>query len=210
MNKKKLITIGSLALLLMVAAFAAGCGLKQDTAETDATQQVTTGGTQDTISSGQDQATTTETTGTTTDQTETTETTDQTQSSSETTGQVDEDSLINLAEKFAATYGTFSSQSNFRNVTELYSYMSENYRQESAAYVAEKQGQSTGGGYYETTTTVMMSKALENSGNAATVLVDTYRESSSSDQGRDGSYQNALIKFIQEGESWKVDKVEWQ
>jgi len=56
----------------------------------------------------------------------------------------------------------------------------------------------------------MMSKVLEESGNAASVLVDTYRESSSSSTGREGKYENALLKFVQESGSWKVDQIEWQ
>jgi len=200
MSKKAVLTTGIIGFLAVALLVTVGCGLKQE--EPEATQEETTEQTEQVTDT-----TTTDTAGTTTDTTATT--TSQVEGDTSTT-QVGSTDLITLAEKFVADYGTFSSQGNFQNITSLYSYMSENLRQQMATFVAEKQAQGTSGGYYEMTTTVMMSKVLEESGNAASVLVDTYRESSSSSTGREGKYENALLKFVQESGAWKVDQIEWQ
>ncbi len=189
MNKKTIITISIVGMLVAMTAITIGCGLKSNT-ETTTTD--TTATTTDTT------ATTTDTTGTTTTAT-TTDTT--------STGN---DTLISLAEKFTAAYGTFSSQSNFANITDNYSYMSEALRQSMATFVAGKQAQGTSGTVSETTTTVLMSKVLENTGSTATVLVDNFRESSSATSGRVGRYENALVKFVMESSSWKVSEIRWQ
>lgn len=200
MSKKAVLTTGIIGFLAVALLVTAGCGLKQE--EPEATQEETTEQTEQVTDT-----TTTDTAGTTTDTTATT--TSQVEGDTSTT-QVGSTDLITLAEKFVADYGTFSSQGNFQNITSLYSYMSENLRQQMATFVAEKQAQGTSGGYYEMTTTVMMSKVLEEGTGTASVLVDTYRESSSSSTGREGKYENALLKFVQESGAWKVDQIEWQ
>ncbi|GEM_PF-6134944 len=197
MNKKTIVTISIVGVLIVVTTITVGCGLKSrteptttDTTATTATDQTPTD-TSDTTST---------TTGTTTGQTATT---------TETTS-TGNDALISLAEKFVASYGTFSSAGNFKNITDNYSYMSESLRQQMATFVAGKQAQGTSGATYETVTTVLMSKVLENSGSAATVLVDTFRENSSSASGRVGKYENALVKFVLENGNWKVSEIQWQ
>ena len=201
MNKKTIITISIIGALMVVTTIAVGCGLKSNTetatTDTTATTTDTTTATTDTTGTA-----TTGTTGTTTTDTTATTTT-------ETTG-TGNDALITLAEKFAAGYGTFSSAGNFKNITDNYSYMSEALRQSMATFVAGKQAQESSGTTYETVTTVLMSKVLENSGSAATVLVDTYRENSSSNSGRIGKYENALVKFVLENSNWKVSEIKWQ
>jgi hypothetical protein len=190
MNRKFIYTIGILLALVAVLGVVAGCGLKKSEEQTADTNQEQT--------AEQTDATTTE--GTT--DTATTDTTAATDTGDE--------ALITLAEKFAAEYGSYNSQGNYQNITSLYSYMSESLRQQMATFVAEQQAKGAPGGYFETVTTILMSKALENSGSAATVLVDTFRESSSSTAGRSGKYQNALVRFVMESNTWKVDKIEWQ
>lgn len=191
MNRKFIYTIGLLLALVAVLAVVTGCGLKKSEEQTtDATQEQTADQTDTTTTDGTTDTTTADTTATTAD-----------------TG---DEALITLAEKFAAEYGSYNSQGNYQNITSLYSYMSESLRQQMATFVAEQQAKGAPGGYFETVTTILMSKALENTGSTATVLVDAFRESSSSTEGRSGKYQNALVKFVMEGNTWKVDKIEWQ
>ena len=188
MNQRIILTISIAGLLVMITAVGFGCGLKSNT------------GTTQTTDTTQQAASTTDTTGSTTGTS--TDTTTQTGTT--------QDTLTTTAEKFVATFGTFNSEGNFKNITDVYSYMSEKYRQDSASFVTQKQAAGNSGNFYETVTTVLMSHVLENTETTASVLVDTYRESSSSTAGRTSTYENIVVRFVQENGSWKVDKAEWQ
>ena len=120
--------------------------------------------------------------------------------------------LRRVASAFAERYGTFSNTSNFENLLDLKAYMSQSMAAWADKLVADARAKGGGSAEYAGTTTLAVINdlaAFDEAGGTAEVVVKTQRRESVS-TGDKTYYQDLSVKFIKEGEAWKVDSVAWK
>ena len=119
-----------------------------------------------------------------------------------------------LATSFAERFGSYSNQSNFTNLNDLYSLMTVRMKTWADNYKTSQSSQLAGqDGYYGVTTVALISKvnSLNESSGRAQVLVTTQRqEDRGGTQNPKVSYQDILIDLVKTPEGWKVDAATWQ
>lgn len=121
--------------------------------------------------------------------------------------------LRRLGVTFAERFGTFSSQGDFSNITDLYSVMSQSLRAWAQNYLADLQKQLSGDKYQGTTTRVISSRfiSFDAAGGRAELLLTTQRQKSDNSPANSQIvYQDLTLGFIKDGELWKVDSAFWE
>lgn len=117
----------------------------------------------------------------------------------------EEEQLISLAESYTQIYGTFT-EGNYSNLESLSDFMSTEYREETNAWLETKIGQPSSP-TYGIMTEVIISKIINFEFGYAEVLVVAERmKTNVRTLAEESYYQNCLIKFIKEDNTWKVDK----
>ncbi len=117
----------------------------------------------------------------------------------------EEEQLVSLAESYAQIYGTFT-EGNYSNLESLSDFMSTEYREETDAWLETKVGQSSSP-TYGIMTEIVISKIINFELGYAEVLVVTERTKTNiRTLAEESYYQNCLIQFIKEDNTWKVDK----
>ncbi len=117
-----------------------------------------------------------------------------------------------FARSFVERFGSYSNQSNFENMEDLYAFMTERMKVATAAFVKTQRQMSQGGSAYRGTTThvLSVSERSQNS-NSATLLLTTQRqESSTGSAGGRLFYQSIELKLVKEGAQWKGDEAIWK
>lgn len=118
--------------------------------------------------------------------------------------------ILSLAEKFAEAYGTFTNRDEFTNITDLYSYMTDEMKSAKERFVEQSlEHQDPKAPFYGITTKVLASKILWQDDSECGVLVVTRREETTS-QGNKKRYQNILIEVEKINNEWKVNRATWQ
>ena len=123
---------------------------------------------------------------------------------------VTESSLQTLATSFVERFGSFSSESDFANIEDVYPLMSTSYQEEMEEVVAKSVAPAD---YYAITTRVLNIKieTLDEEAGTATVTVSTQREEAIADiQDVKVRYQTIVLTFVKENGIWKVDSALWQ
>jgi hypothetical protein len=118
--------------------------------------------------------------------------------------------LIKTANAFVERYGSYSNQSNYENLRDLFYFMAKDFRQESEAkvnanrYVKKEI-------YYGVTTYVLDSDIKQKSGDECLVEIKTQRqEFFGGEQNNKTSYKNVIVGLEKESGVWKVNSVNWQ
>jgi hypothetical protein len=119
-----------------------------------------------------------------------------------------------LAAGFAERFGSYSNQSDFRNITDLKIFMSDNMKAWSLEHTAGLRDENKlGEEYYGITTKAVSQKSTEydETLGKATVVVNTRRAEASDvfENTTKVFNQDLTVNFIKEGGEWKVDGVVW-
>lgn len=120
--------------------------------------------------------------------------------------------LYAFARSFVERYGSYSNQSNFENMEDLYAFMTERMKTTTAAFVKQQRQMSQGGSAYRGTTTHVLSVSARSQDNdSAMLLITTQRQESSagSTSGR-VFYQSIELRLLKEAAQWKVDEANWK
>ncbi len=118
----------------------------------------------------------------------------------------EEEQLVSLAESYTQIYGTFT-EGNYSNLESLSDFMSVEYREETNAWLETRKNQPSFSPTYGIMTEIVISKIINFELGYAEVLVVTERmKTNIRTLAEENYYQNCLIQFIKEDNTWKVDK----
>lgn len=134
--------------------------------------------------------------------------------SKEPAHQTDAEDLAKIAMSFAERLGSFSSQSNYGNFTDLKIFMTESFREWADKYVAEQKSQAQQAGAYYGIVTQALTATVKNfdaAAKTARITVATERrESSEKINGGNAFRQNIDITFSKVNDDWLVDAAYWE
>lgn len=120
-------------------------------------------------------------------------------------------SFTALSRSFAERYGSYSNQSDFSNIKELYPFMTATLRATMRELIKDDPTTAAAAeGYVGVTTRAIGVRIISSSAARAEVLVETKR--SESGQGRQDRvyYQNLKLNLVAEAGQWKVDDAQWE
>ena len=119
--------------------------------------------------------------------------------------------LKRIAAAFAERYGSYSNQGDYRNLEELRSLMTDRLARETTEFVTRSRAEGIQSPEYTgiTTRALVTNVVLFNEdAGTADVTVNTQREEITS-AGARIYYQKINLDFVQVGNLWKVDSIEW-
>ncbi|MDP2789558.1 MAG: hypothetical protein Q8O51_00305 [bacterium] len=131
-----------------------------------------------------------------------------------TGGELDERKAVErIATDFASIYGSFSTQNNFRNITDLYFYMAPPLKAQQEAFVAAEQAKRADTSLYKGITSVARITTIEQfdlSAGTAQVKVTLQRAETSGTVSETNTYPQALtLNFERSQGAWKVARLAW-
>ena len=129
--------------------------------------------------------------------------------------ELNKDDLMRLAANFAERFGSYSNQSNHRNVYDTEIFMSKKMLAWATSYLAQPTATSSiTDAYYGITTKAVAKEVKDFDDNAglATILIQTRRQEANGTTGNvAGAFnQDIIIKLVKENSSWKIDSAAWQ
>ena len=119
-------------------------------------------------------------------------------------------SLQSASKTFTERYGSYSTEANFANLTDVLPLMSKAYAATTAAYIATAVSPKE---YYGVTTRVITVKidAEDDTAGTAQVTLTTQREEAKGDvQNVSVKYQDLVLSFVKEGGEWKASNAVWK
>lgn len=118
-----------------------------------------------------------------------------------------------LAMAFAERFGSYSSEGNFTNITDLQTLMTASLRTWADGYVTTQRAKLVGSAQFVGVTSRALNanfSTFDEAGGVATVTVQTQRrETSSTDASGRVYYQDLTLEFLKTNGSWLVDSVKW-
>jgi hypothetical protein len=131
-----------------------------------------------------------------------------------TGGELDERRAVErIATDFASIYGSFSSQNNFQNITDLYFYMAPPLKAQQEAFVAAEQDKRADTSLYSGTTSVARittTEAFDLNAGTAQVKVTLQRVETSGALSATTTYTQPLtLSFERLQGAWKVARLAW-
>ncbi|MDO8621641.1 MAG: hypothetical protein Q7R80_00200, partial [bacterium] len=117
-----------------------------------------------------------------------------------------------IAMTFTERFGSFSSEGEYVNLTDLYPLMTERYQRQTEAEVARLRARPPATVFAATSTVVMNTDVdLPNgeTSTSATARVMTQRTAVESTQAPRTYGQEITVKLLKVGEEWKVDGATW-
>lgn len=125
----------------------------------------------------------------------------------------DEATVKGIAKSFASIYGSFSTQNNFENITELYFYMTPELKAQQEAFVAAEKAKQGDTSLYKGTSSesrIVHLDALDEQAGTAAVTVTLVREETSGNTTSPTTYnQNLTLTFAKIDGVWKVGRLAW-
>jgi hypothetical protein len=125
----------------------------------------------------------------------------------------DKQTVKQLGQSFASIYGSFSTQNNFQNITDLYFYMTPPLKAQQEAYVeSESQKRKEDSLYHGITSEARVTNldSYDEKTKTATVRVTLQRVESSGTAGNSSTYnQDITLSFEKQDGVWKVGKIVW-
>lgn len=118
--------------------------------------------------------------------------------------------LEKTALAFAARFGSYSSDSNYSNIRDLQSSMTESMSAWADKYITQQKAKAAAG-YFGVTTRALGIKSSEISADTATIIVATQRRETTSDVNNYKVYNKDLrLVFKKLSDVWLVDAAYWQ
>ncbi|MFA5076191.1 MAG: hypothetical protein WC480_02120 [Patescibacteria group bacterium] len=125
--------------------------------------------------------------------------------------QQSEINLERLATDFASRFGSYSTTNNYENIRDLQLFMTTEVKTWSEKYITQEKAKNKDSVVMGITTQGLATKIQELTDNSATVVVSTQRiKTAQSAAGPEITYQDLLLKFSKQGDSWLVSWIEWQ
>jgi len=119
-----------------------------------------------------------------------------------------------IARFFTEFFGSFSTDSNYSNVTGLKIYMTQNMQKWADGFVADaKKNKSKEAGYFGVTTKTVSVKTdsfSEEQGKAEVIVSCQRREATGTSTNARIYYQDMTVSFIKEKGVWKVNEAKWK
>ena len=119
-----------------------------------------------------------------------------------------------IARFFTEFFGSFSTDSNYSNVTGLKIYMTQNMQKWADGFVADaKKNKSKEAGYFGVTTKAVSVKTdsfSEEQGKAEVIVSCQRREATGTSTNARIYYQDMAVSFIKEKGVWKVNEAKWK
>jgi hypothetical protein len=119
--------------------------------------------------------------------------------------------VLVLASSFAERFGSFSSQSDFQNIRDLFPFMTASMKIWAENYIEIQKANVNPEIYYGVTTKAISRKFLYFDENSAEILISTQRRESTGAMANETiTYKDMELKLVKESEEWKVDGVWWK
>lgn len=116
-----------------------------------------------------------------------------------------------FARSFAERYGSYSNQTNFENLKDLFPFMTARLSQATAAYVERESAKTPGSSYFGVSTRAVSATVLTQTETSARLRLSTQRAESQSGQGAPRIYyQDIEFALLNVGGEWKVDEASWK
>ncbi len=118
--------------------------------------------------------------------------------------------MTRLANFFAERYGSYTTDSNFANITNLKPYMTTAMQKNADAYVASQRASLTGA-YMEVVTKVVSTTVLDSADTTATVRLTTQRvKSGDTFEENNVYYEDLVLSLVKNGDTWLINQAQWQ
>lgn len=133
--------------------------------------------------------------------------------SQEPTHQFNIDDLTKLAMIFSNRFGSFSSQSDYSNFTDLKIFMTDSLKSWVDTYVSQIKSQTSSNTYYGITTNALTTeiKSFDDRAGTADIVVTTERRESTAQINGGTPYRQKLdLKFTKVSGDWLVNEVYWE
>ncbi len=122
---------------------------------------------------------------------------------------VDENlTMVRLANIFTERYGSYTSESEFKNTLELKVYMTDSLEKWVDNYLASQPSQSATEIYYSIVTKVISNKIISQDSDSGKVELITQRVETTGTE-EDTYYQNIDIELVSNNDIWLVNKITW-
>ncbi|TAN57599.1 hypothetical protein EPN15_03680 [Patescibacteria group bacterium] len=119
-----------------------------------------------------------------------------------------------IARFFTEFFGSFSTDSNYGNVTGLKIYMTQNMQKWADGFVADaKKNKNNAAGYFGVTTKAVSVKTdsfSEEQGKAEVTVSCQRREATGTSTNARIYYQDMTVSFLKEKGVWKVNEAKWK
>jgi len=111
---------------------------------------------------------------------------------------------------FVERFASYSSESNFANVTDVLPLVTSSLATSIQAVAAEQRAKGVDQAYYGISTKVISQNVKEQTDAAATILVSTQRqEAIGGPTNTTVRYQDITVSLVKEGDAWKVNDFVW-
>ncbi|MDD3085347.1 MAG: hypothetical protein PHU32_05680 [Candidatus ainarchaeum sp.] len=124
-----------------------------------------------------------------------------------------ENDFKSIARSFSERFGSYSNQSDYGNITDVYDWLSSDMKEWADSYINNlKANTNYSGTYYGITTKALIEPLINNfnpNSNRVEVIVKTQREEVSSSNESKIFDQDIKIIFIKENGNWLVDEATW-
>lgn len=127
--------------------------------------------------------------------------------------QDDQGDVSRIAAAFAERYGSFSSISDFSNLLDLKSFMTQDLAVWADGYIEDAMAEEESAVSFGVTTRALIITvdSMDADAGVADVTVKTQRsERSGGEADSRVYYQDIIFEFVKIGDAWKVDSVTWQ
>ena len=131
-----------------------------------------------------------------------------TQPTPATPEKISETSAKNVALRFVEIYGSYSSDAPYQNIKAVDYMFTSNFKQIVAVQSTQPSSSSA---FYGVTTKALTAQVENQTESSAAVLVSTQRQELFSRTAEPQlRYQDIRVMLVKQGDSWLVDKAEWQ
>jgi len=124
-----------------------------------------------------------------------------------------ENDFKSIARSFSERFGSYSNQSDYGNITDVYDWLSSDMKEWADSYINNlKANTNYSGTYYGITTKALIEPLINNfnpNSNRVEVLVKTQREEVSASNESKIYDQDIKIVFVKENSEWLVDEAIW-
>lgn len=117
--------------------------------------------------------------------------------------------MVRLANIFTERYGSYTSESEFKNTLELKVYMTDSLEKWVDNYLATQPNQSATEVYYSIVTKVISNKIISQDSDSGKVELITQRVETTGTE-EDTYYQNIDIELVNNNDIWLVNKITWR
>lgn len=115
------------------------------------------------------------------------------------------------ARSFVERWGSFSTESDFQNIEDLYALMTDSMRTWANTYLADQRKvQAAGVEFYGVTTRAMKTEVLEQSADSVRIRVTVQRVETKGSAQAQSSYKTMEVALKHIGQAWFIDGAWWK